>query len=338
MQVLFTGARRAGLAVAFSAFLPLAAQAAVAVSWLAPANNSAFLAGTPITLTGAANASGIAGGTGLDLALVLDSSGSMTINELGKTRQQWQREAAIALVNALPQNTTSVAVIDFDSVAHLDRVLTPLNPSKAQVISAINGVDALGQTNIGAGITAGATELLGARGTAGRTQIEIVITDGQSNVGNSLLATQNAITAGVDAIYTVGLPGSTPTELQNIATAGNGTFTNSVANVGALAALFAGTAGNLVGIDHVDVTLANGTFLGSVGLDGLGNFQLPNVTLNLGDNLFKAEAFDSVGNSASSYLHVTGIAPAVPEPSTWAAMAACLGVLGAVMRKGRVAV
>lgn len=333
MSKIVSNVRRVSLAAAFSLLAPVAAHAAVAVSWLAPANNSAFLAGTPITLTGAANASGLAGGTGLDLALVLDSSGSMTTVESGKTRQVWQREAATALVNALPQNTTSVSVVDFDSAAHLDRVLTTLNPNKSLVISAINAVDASGNTNIGAGITTAATELLGSRATAGRMKVEIVITDGLSNSGNSLLATQNAIAAGVDAIYTVGLPGSAPAELQNIANAGHGTFTNSVNNVSALAALFAGTAGNLVGIDHVDVTLNDGSFMSHVATDGLGNFLLDNVTLSLGDNVFTAVAYDTSGNSASTALHLTGIAPAVPEPSTWAAMVACLGVLGVTLRR-----
>jgi Ca-activated chloride channel homolog len=324
---------RLALALAIASTLPFAAQAAVSVNWTSPANNSVFLAGTAITLTGSASATGTTGGTGLDLALVLDSSGSMTSTISGKTLQAWQKEAATALVNALPLGSTSVTVVEFDSDANTVRTLTSLNTNKAAVITAINSVDASGGTDIGLGINKATAELNGSFATAGRTQVQVVMSDGLSS-GNPSAAAAQALLAGIDAVHAVGLPGHNATQMKNIALAGNGTYTNGT-DVSTLAGLFSGTAGNLVGIKEVDLTLNDGTFLDNVAIDGLGNFVLPNITLALGDNFFTAVAYDSLGNSATSVTNMVGITAAVPEPATWAGILACLGVLGGVGARQR---
>jgi Ca-activated chloride channel family protein len=320
--------------VGLCALMPLGqAQAAVAVSWSAPpAAGASFLEGTTINLFGSANSSGIKGGTGLDLALVLDSSGSMTTVNSGKTRQVWVREAATALVNALPQNSTSVAVVDFDTSATLLKPLTALNPGKASVISSINAVNASGGTTIGTGITRATTELTGANATAGRIQVQVVISDGESS-GNPALNAAAAVAAGVEAVHTVGIPGHSVTTMQAIATAGNGTYTNGT-DVSALIALFSGTAGNLVGISDVDITLNDGSVIDNIALDGLGNFALPTVTLALGANVFTATAHDTLGNTAVETLTLYGT-PAVPEPESIALLVAGLGVVGMLSARRR---
>ncbi|RZI79076.1 MAG: VWA domain-containing protein [Rubrivivax sp.] len=318
----------AGAALLLSSLLPAgSALAAVGVSWVSPLNNSVFNAGSIVSLSGAANASGISGGTGLDLALVLDSSGSMGTVSGGKTRQAWVREAAAALVNAVPQSTTSVAVVEFDSDANLLKALSPLTGDKAAVLAAINAVDASGNTNIGAGIDKAKTELIGPHATAGRIQVQVVLSDGVSS-GNPTLSASNAFLAGVEAVHTVGIPGHSVATMQAIATAGHGTYTNGT-DLTALLGLFNGTGGNLVGIDKVDVTLNDGTVLHNVAIDGLGNFVLPSITVFAGDNLFTAQAFDTLGNSAVAQLHLTG---AVPEPETLALLMAGLVVCGVSAR------
>ena len=310
------------------------ALAAVAVNWAGPSSSGVYFAGQVINPFGNANASGIVGGSGLDLALVLDSSGSMGSVNSGKTLNQWLQEASTALVNALPAASTSVSVIDFDSGATLLQGLTPLSSGSAAVISAINAIDASGGTNIGAGIDSAATELTGANHTAGATQMMVVVSDGFSS-GDPASNALAALGAGVDAIHTVGLPGHDAFTMQNIATSGNGIYTN-VSNLTSLIDLFNGTSGNLVGIDHVDVTMNNGVLINDIAIDGLGNFVLPNATLALGDNIFTAVAYDTLGNSASAELILTAI-PAVPEPSTYAMLGFGLLLLGWVNNRRRIA-
>lgn len=305
-----------------------ASLASVAVSWTGPSPLVNYSVGQVVNPFGNANASGIIGGTGLDLALVLDSSGSMGTINAGKSRNAWLEEASTALVNALPVNSTSVAVIDFDSDALLLQGLTPLSSGSPAVLSAITAIDASGGTAIHAGINRATTELTGPNHTDGRTQMMVVVSDGESSLSSAVTSATTALGLGVDAIHTVGIPGHNVLTMQSIATAGNGIYTNA-SDLTSLVNLFNGTAGNLVGIDHVDVTMNNGTFLSHIAIDGLGNFVLPNATLFFGANVFTAVAYDTLGNSASAELILT----AVPEPSTYAMLGMGLVLIGWINRR-----
>lgn len=314
-----------------SAMLILAgsASAEVTVSWTAPSESGTYIAGQLISLTGNANSNGLIGGTGLDLALVLDSSGSMTTVSGGKSRSTWLKEASVALVDALPGISTSVTVVDFDSDALLVRSLTALSADKASVVSGIQKIDAAGGTNIGAGIDLAAKELTGANHAAGRSQMMVVVSDGSSS-GNPPSNAAAALAAGVDAIHAVGIPGHSVNTMQGIATAGNGIYTNA-SDLSALINLFNGTAGNLVGVERVDLTLNDGSFIAGVAMDGLGNFSVPDVVLQAGENIFTAVAFDALGNSATRQL-VLSAAP-VPEPEAYAMFGMGLLLLAAVRRR-----
>jgi len=304
-----------------------ASLAAVAVSWTGPSPLATYFVGEIVNPFGNANASGIIGGTGLDLALVLDSSGSMGTISSGKSRNAWLEEASAALVNALPVDSTSVSVIDFDSDALLLQGLTPLSSGSAAVLSAITAIDASGGTNIGAGINRASTELTGPNHTDGRTQMMVVVSDGVSS-GNPVTSATAALGLGIDAIHTVGIPGHDAVTMQNIATAGNGIYTNA-SDLTDLINLFNGTAGNLVGIDYVDVTMNDGSFISHIAIDGLGNFVLPDATLFFGANVFTAVAYDTLGNSATAELILT----AVPEPSTYAMLGLGLVLIGWANRR-----
>jgi hypothetical protein len=315
--------------------LAASARADVSVAWTAPADGSAYPVGTLVNPVGQASATGITG-SGLDLALVLDSSGSMTTTVGGKSLQNWQKEAAIALVNALPQGSTAVAVIEFDSDANTIRQLTQLTTDKAAVIAAINSVDASGGTNIGTGITAATTALTGALHTAGRSQQMVVMSDGYT-LGDPEVNAVAAIAAGVDSIHTVGLPGHNPATMKDIVNGpdniiGNsddyGTYTDGT-DVTALSGIFDGTGGNLVGIDHVDITEPDGTFLGSVAVDGLGNFAAPTWAIQSGAQTWIATAYDTSGNSASASLTLYGqsVPNGVPDGGSTLALLG-LGLLG----------
>ncbi len=282
--------------------------AATSVSWLTPPDGTSLAVGTIVNPTGVANCSDQQGGTGLDLALVIDESGSMYGTPLAQVKT-----AAIALVNALPQDTTSVAVIGFESSSNTYRLLTALNPDKALVIAAINSISAGGGTNIGSGISA-ATNALVSGHTAGRAMMEVVLSDGYGSYsGQAATAYSNY---GI-VTHTVGVPGHSASLMSQIATQGHGVYTN-VTDMSTLEALFNGTGGNLVGIDHVDITMPNGSPIARIGTDGLGNFTLPDWAMQLGANKFIATAVCTDGNSASATLTLygTGGPGPVPEPAT----------------------
>lgn len=312
---LFAGASMAGSAMADTV-----------VAWTSPPNGSVYPVGTIVNPTGQAGASGSVGGAGLDLAFVLDSSGSMTTTSGGKSRGTWQKEAVIALVNALPEMTTSVAVIEFDSDASVVRQLTSLTPAanKTSIITGINSVDESGGTTIGTGIAAAATELTSVRHTPGRQQVMVVTSDGSTS-GDPEASAVAAMAAGVDAIHTIGLPGHSVTTMRNIADGPDdmvgtsddyGVYTG-VSDLATLIGLFTGTGGTLVGLDHVDILLPDGTTISSIATDGLGNFMLPNWSILPGSQTFVATAYGTDGTPAAASLTLVGRDGApVPEPST----------------------
>jgi hypothetical protein len=243
----------------------------------------------------------------------------------GNYLYQHQRTAFTAMVNALPLNTTSVGVVEFDSDANLMRVLTPLTSDKAAIIAAINSVDASGGTNIGSGINAAKAELIGSRHTVGRTQMMVVSSDGYTD-GNPEINAASAMAAGVDGIHTVGLPGHSVYTMRDIIDGpddivGNvddyGVYTDAT-NLSGLSGIFNGTTGNLVGIDHVTVTLPNGMVIANQAIDGLGNFGLSNWAIQLGANVFHVTAYDTSNNSATATLTLYGVSGggAVPEPAS----------------------
>ncbi len=310
----------------------ISAYAATAVSWTSPVDGSSYPVGTTVAPTGVASGIGQTG-TGLDLALVLDSSGSMVTNQtvggVTRSRGQWQKDAAIALVNNLPDSMTSVAIVEFDSDANLVIALSPLLTDRAAIIAAINSVDSSGRTNIGTGIQVATTELTGAGHTAGRSQQMVVFSDGLVTDGTPANDAIAALAAGVDAVHSVALPGANISTMQSIASAGNGTFFNASSATGIqdLIDLFSGYGGNLVGIDRVDISMPDGTFLGSVALDAFGNFITPDWLIALGANVFTATAYGTDGTSAIATLTLNGTSvTAVPEPGVLGLLG--LGLLG----------
>jgi hypothetical protein len=316
--------------------------AAGTVSFTSPVDGSSAAIGTLVTPTGIASGTGT-GGTGLDLVLVLDSSGSMSSSNANQTRRQWQRDAAIALVNSLPTGTSSVSIVEFDSDANVVVGLTPLVPASniTAIISAINGVDASGGTNIPDGIAAATGVLTGAGHTVGRSQQMVVISDGATS-GNVVTATQAAIAAGVDNVHSVAIPGASVPTMQSIATNGNGFFADftNPANLSQITGVFNGTAGSLVGVSRIDIVLPNGTTITGNSVSGIGAFSVDQgFALQAGPNTWIVNAFFTDGTSASDFVTVFaeggggGDPSVVPVPAALPLLLAGLGAFGLVRRR-----
>lgn len=297
------------------------ASAAGTVQWNSPANGATFQVGTEVMPDG--TATGLStGGIGLDLALVLDASGSMGSNATSggvtKTRVQWQAEAAVALVNSLPANNTAVAVIRFGTVAGTSVVLPLTSTTSAtDIVNAINGIIAnQGSTAIGTGIATAQGELTGANATLGRSKQMVVISDGSNNAGvNPVTAATTANAAGI-TVHGVTIPGGSTAQMEAIATAGGGTFFNASTDQGLqdLINLFSGFGGSLVGVSQVDITMPDGSVLSDVAVDAFGNFKTPGWNMLLGNNVFQVTAFFDDQSQASASLTLVGVDNTNPIP------------------------
>lgn len=357
-------AKRTGLfafaALVCSALLGGQAFAAPSVQWTSPADGGTYLVGTEVAPDG--RALGTDSGDGLDLVLVLDASGSMgrlaTSGGVTKTRQQWQRDAAIALVNSLPTTNTSVSIVYFNGTTGTTQLnLTPTT-SKDDIIAAINAVPASGVTPTAAGIDQGTAQLLGDNATAGRSKQMVVVSDGLPNRSNrsGLTAQQAAEAAAIDAalagitVHGVVIPGGAASSKEAIVNAANnatdpaggGIFVD-FSNPDDLSGIedFFSAGGGFVGLANLDITLPDGTVLNDYPTDAFGNFKIdPSWAMQFGNNTFIATATFEDGSERTASLNLIGVTDQppsqVPTPGALVLLLSGLGLLSVARRRGAV--
>jgi hypothetical protein len=171
-----------------------------------------------------------------DLAIALDSSGSMRqLFFWGNDPWGERRSAAKNLIDRLSP-TDRVAIVDFDDVGNVIYPLSFLGSKKAREAakSAVDRIDDTGGTNLSAGLDAAIGELAGHR-RPNRSQFVIFLTDGYGEYSpeSAARARQDGI-----KIYTVGLGAEAATDLlQSVATKTGGKY-YPVANASELTALF----------------------------------------------------------------------------------------------------
>jgi hypothetical protein len=176
---------------------------------------------------------------GVDVALVIDRSGSMAQND----PQGWRVDGAKQFV-AQATDRDRVGVVAFEDTASPLAPLTPLDTAekRAAVDAAIEATRPPGGgTDITAAVRAG-TELLRSGAAANRPRTMVLLTDGESAYDNA--ATTEAADADV-VIYTMGLGPSVNRELlEGIASRTDGRY-SPVARAEDLPAIYAALGGDL---------------------------------------------------------------------------------------------
>ena len=139
--------------------------------------------------------------TNTDFVLAIDASSSMLATDYSPNRLEAAKQAALSFISNLPSNTP-IAIVSFAGTSFVDSQLTD-DHSKAK--AAINNIEAkrVGGTDIGGAIINSANLLSSSK----NSKAVILLTDGRSNVGQSLeeaieYANDNKITVNTIGIGT----------------------------------------------------------------------------------------------------------------------------------------
>lgn len=131
----------------------------------------------------------------VDVALVIDSSGSMTSND----PQNLRISAAKSFITNMKVSDRA-AVVDFDGGVIVRQNLTD---NKTSLSNALNQIDSSGSTNIGAGVGS-AYSILTTQSDSSHTRVVILLTDGVGDYDTNL---SNQLKAQNIRVFTIGLTG-----------------------------------------------------------------------------------------------------------------------------------
>ncbi len=174
------------------------------------------------------------GTKGLDVALIIDSSGSMGWND----PQGYRKTAAKYFVD-LANTGDQICVADFGHFSCSSRLLLQLleitdESSRNIVKTAIDQVVSSGATPIGGGLEKGYDELSSPRAVAGHNKAGILLTDGEECCGTTEAARTYAQNFGDNGwvLDTIGLTGDVDEDLlRELAALGNGEYYKAPTNV-----------------------------------------------------------------------------------------------------------
>lgn len=176
---------------------------------------------------------------GLDVSLIIDTSGSMLDNDPAGLRV----DGAQAFVDAMRERDRA-GVISFSTTAITQIGLTPLD-SPANISAVMAAVDqtsgAFGGTNLSAAMSSGISMLSG--GASGQARVAILLTDGVSPYDTAL--TSQAAAANI-VVYTIGLgAGVDAALLQGIASGTGGRY-EQLNSASQLVSLYEELSGDLI--------------------------------------------------------------------------------------------
>lgn len=203
-----------------------------------PKRSSTAPAGLPVGAAPAAHNVTFENGTaGLRVILVLDRSGSMTIEQ----RMDFAKQGASQFVDLL-RTGDSIGVVSFSDNVSLDFSVTPITGpgTKAAVKTAVNSLNASGNTNIGAGLQAALNQIT-SQPDHSCNNVIVLLSDGDHNTGTPPANVIPGLQDEGVTVFSVGLgsgiSASGQATLQNVATQTGGKFYR-VSNAADLVTLF----------------------------------------------------------------------------------------------------
>ncbi len=153
--------------------------------------------------------------------IAADSMGLITLDLSSGTKMDAVQASAATFIDFNEWKASDqIGVASFHTSSFLDSQLKKLDDSnKLALQTDVNSLLPGGGTNIEQGIREGTEELISERTAEYALKFQVLLSDGQSNSGDSLQAAEDAADLGIK-IYTIGFGGDVDeTELQNIANA-----------------------------------------------------------------------------------------------------------------------